>query len=160
MVLSVVSKEYWKITKSLSKEVLRKLEGLDICIVCLLVLRLNVPVNNFSVMPVRSYRFLGLNQYFGELMSRTKHGAARAYVLINKNGVWIKYTFARFFKCLVRIAHFLIKKIRTILPITGYSISKKCGFYFVQYLSLTGTVVPFTKIRTYSPLLSACAFLY
>ena len=40
-----------------------------------------------------------------------------------------------------------------IVPITGYSISYKCGFYFVQYLSLTGTVVPVTDIRTYSPVL-------
>ena len=29
------------------------------CIVCLFVLRLNVPVSNFSVMSGRSHRFLG-----------------------------------------------------------------------------------------------------
>ena len=37
---------------------------------CLLVLRFNVPVNNFSVMSGRSVRFLGFNQvqYSGELI--------------------------------------------------------------------------------------------
>ena len=33
-----------------------------------LVLRFNVPVNNFSVMLGRNHRFLGINQYFRELM--------------------------------------------------------------------------------------------
>ena len=32
--------------------------------ICLFVLRLNVPVNNFSVMSGRSHRFLVINQYF------------------------------------------------------------------------------------------------
>ena len=32
--------------------------------ICLFVLRLNVPVNNFSVMSGRSHRFLGINKYF------------------------------------------------------------------------------------------------
>ena len=33
--------------------------------VCLFVLRLNVPVNNFSVMSGRSHRFLGLTSTVG-----------------------------------------------------------------------------------------------
>ena len=34
--------------------------------VCLFVLRLNVPISNFSVMTGRSYRFLGITSTFGE----------------------------------------------------------------------------------------------
>ena len=35
---------------------------------CLFVLRINVPVNKFSVMSGRSHRFLGFNQCSGELI--------------------------------------------------------------------------------------------
>ena len=46
------------------------------CFVCLFVLRLNVPVNNFSVMSGQP-TLLGFNQYCKELMcSRTQHGDA------------------------------------------------------------------------------------
>ena len=48
-------------------------------IVCLFVLRFNIPVNNFSVMLRLCHRFLGINQYSGESLcscSRTQHGAA------------------------------------------------------------------------------------
>ena len=55
-----------------------------------------------------------------------------------------------FFKCLVRIAHFLINES---LNDCTYTVTLTlCGFYFVQYLSLTGTVVSITENRTYSPL--------
>ena len=36
--------------------------------VCLFLLRLSMPVNNFSVMSGGSHRFLGFNQYSRELM--------------------------------------------------------------------------------------------
>ena len=48
-------------------------------IVCLFVLRLNIPVNNFSVMSGRSHRFLGtvINQYFrGEKCLAQRHNMA------------------------------------------------------------------------------------
>ena len=35
---------------------------------CLYVVRLNFPVNNFSVMLGQSHHFFGINQYFGELI--------------------------------------------------------------------------------------------
>ena len=38
----------------------RKITNLTACLVILFILRLNVPVNNFSVMSGRSQRFLGL----------------------------------------------------------------------------------------------------
>ena len=43
---------------------------------CLFVLRLNVPVNNFSVMSGRSQPFLGLTSTVDVPCSRTQHGAA------------------------------------------------------------------------------------
>ena len=36
-------------------------------IICLIELRFNIPVNNFSVMLGQSHCFLEVNQYFGEL---------------------------------------------------------------------------------------------
>ena len=38
-------------------------------LICLFVLRFNVPVNNDSVMSGQSHRFLGISQYYGKLMS-------------------------------------------------------------------------------------------
>ena len=41
--------------------------SIDIVVLCLFVLRFNVPVNNLSVMSRRSQRLLGFNQYSREL---------------------------------------------------------------------------------------------
>ena len=51
----------------------------EILLSCLFVLRLNVPVNNFSVMSGRSHRFLGKPVLSGSKVScsRTQHGGGR-----------------------------------------------------------------------------------
>ena len=42
-------------------------------IFCLFVLRLYVPVNNFSVMSGRSHRFLGITSTFWEVLTRNNN---------------------------------------------------------------------------------------
>ena len=57
-----------------------KVKNFRLWIVCLFVLRLNVPVNNFSVMSGRSHRFLGnLPVLSGSKVScsRTQHGSGK-----------------------------------------------------------------------------------
>ena len=44
------------------------LQQAGIMVICLFVVRFNGPVNNFSVMMVRSHHFLSINQYSRELM--------------------------------------------------------------------------------------------
>ena len=67
-VIAVRMKKHWVLSYPLSA--LRRLWSAwadighwPILLFCLFVLKLNVPVNNFSVMSGRSHRFLGNNQY-------------------------------------------------------------------------------------------------
>ena len=51
-------------------------------IICLFVLRFNIPVNHFSVISVQSHSFLGITSASGSKLScsRTQHGGGR-YVI-------------------------------------------------------------------------------
>ena len=57
---------------------------------CLVLFRLNVPVNNFSVMSGRSYNFLGITSTFRGVnvsCSRTQHGGGRSRTPTSRSGV-------------------------------------------------------------------------
>ena len=45
-----------------------QLFDLMVIVIVVFFVKFNIPINNFSVMSGRSHRFLGINQYFRELM--------------------------------------------------------------------------------------------
>ena len=59
-----------------------------VLVVCLFVLRFNIPVNNFSVMSGHSHHFTSIKQYSRELM-----GISQGHNMVTYSGDQIQYLY-------------------------------------------------------------------